>query len=399
MANPLQSSARNNTKGRIPTPWTVRSQRLRQRFLPPMAFLALASLVLWMWHVDIPAPHAIGEVEAIRSIMTAAGNGLLLEPTEGQHWQVLDKVDANQVLARLDDPLLAQQLITQGAELERIKLEVEAASAKLSFDFSNQHRDHLHEQIRLAWKREQRRVLALQTQVQLASDRILEQRLDAAADRAEKLFRQSTPQLRAATELESLQARLACDEVAARIAANEKALAEQQRQIAQAESAYDDYPQLHLPEVAPLLAPLQAAITSQASRMDEVRRQIEGLVIRAPYAGEVVAIHAWPGQHVKLGDPVVTIASHQRRYIVTFVRADQSLNPVPSDRVRVRRRHSSLHSEEATIEQVGSQFEPIPPQHLRDPRLPEWGILVRVALPKQLAVRAGELVELTFQTR
>lgn len=398
MPSMLPNSPSSNKKGRIPTPWAVRSQRLRQRFLPSLAFVGLAGLVLWMWHHDIPAPHTIGEVEAIRSIMTAGAGGLLTEPVEGQRWQVLDKIEANQVLARLDDPLLAQQLVTQQAELERIKLEVEAATAKLSFDFSNQQRDHLDEQIRLAWQREQRRVTALQTQVQLAVDRILEQRLDAAADRAEKLFRQSTPQLRAATELECLQARLACDEVAARIAANEKTLVEQQRQIAQAEAGYDDYPPLRLPEVAPLLAPLQAAITTQASRMDEVRRQIEGLVIRAPFAGEVAAIHAWPGQRVKLGDPVVTIASHERRYIVTYVRADQSLNPAPSDRVRVRRRHSILHSEDATIEQVGSQFEPIPPQHLRDSRLPEWGILVRVALPRHLSVRAGELVELTFQT-
>lgn len=404
MSSALPTSASNGKspngkQSRIPTPWPIRSQRLRQRFLPPLAFVGLAGLVLWMWHCDIPAPHTIGEVEAIRSIMTAGANGLLTEPVEGQRWQVLDKIDANQVLARLDDPLLSQQLVTQQAELERIKLEVEAATAKLSFDFSNQQRDHLHEQIRLAWKREQRRVTALQTQVQLAVDRILEQRLDAAADRAEKLFQQSTPQLRAATELESLQARLACNEVSARIAANEKTLAEQQRQIAQAEAGYDDYPSLRLPEVAPLLAPLQAAITTQTSRLDEVRRQIDGLVIRAPFAGEVAAIHAWPGQRVKLGDPIVTIASHERRYIVTYVRADQSLNPAPTDRVRVRRRHSLLHSEEATIEQVGSQFEPIPPQHLRDSRLPEWGILVRVALPNQLAVRAGELVELTFQSR
>ena len=395
----LPLPAPNGKKSRIPTPWAVRSQRLRQRLLPPLAFIGLVGVVLWMWHQDIPAPHAIGEVEAIRSIMTAGANGLLSEPAKGPRWQVLDKVEAHQILARLDDPLLAQQLVTQRAELERIKLEVEAATAKLSFDFSNQQRDHLHEQIRLAWKREQRRVTALQTQVQLAVDRILEQRLDAAADRAEKLFRQSTPSLRAATELESIQARLACDEVAARITANEKTLSEQQRQIAQAETGYDDYPPLRLPEVAPLLAPLQAAITTQTSRLDEVRQQIDGLVVRAPYAGEVVGIHAWPGQRVKLGDPIITVASHDRRYIVTFVRADQSLNPAATDRVRVRRRHSLLHSEEATIEQVGSQFEPIPPQHLRDSRLPEWGILVHIALPKQLAVRAGELVELTFQTR
>lgn len=399
MASQTPATPSASKNDRIATPWAIRSRRLRQRFVPPLAFVGLACLVLWMWHQDIPAPHAIGEVEAIRSIMTAGANGLLTDPTEQHRWRVLEKIEANEIIARLDDQLLTQQLATQRAELERIQLEVDAATAKLSFDFANQQRDHLHEQIRLAWKREQRRVSALLTQVQLAADRVLEQNLDAAADRAEQLFRLSTPQLRAASELESLQARLACDQVAARIAANEKTLAEQQQQVDQAVTAYDDYLPLHLPAIAPLLAPLRAAITTQSSRIDEVRHQIDGLVIRAPYAGEIVAIHAWPGQRVRIGDPIMTIAAAESRYIVTYVRADQSLNPTAADSVRVRPRHSLIHSEEAVIEQVGSQFEPIPPQHLRDSRLPEWGILVRVSIPHKLAVRAGELVELTFRAR
>ncbi len=355
------------------------------------------SLVLWMWQQDITSPHALGEVEAIRAIVASGSDGLLAEPHDGRRWELFNSVEQGQVIARLDARLLSLQLVTQHAELERLKAEVDAAAAKLTLDFFNQQRDHLHETIRLAWKREQRRILVLEKQVQLASDRVLVQRLSAIAERTEKLFRQSSPQLRAASELDAISTRLAHDEVAQRIAANEKTLAEEQRQLDLAAGGFDDYPDLKMPEIAPLLAPLKAAITTQASRIAEVQQQIDGLQIRAPFAGQVAAIHAWPGQRLRLGDPVMTLASESRRYIVSYLRSDQALRPQAGDEVRVRLRNSATVAADTTVEHVGPQFEPIPPQQLRDPRIAEWGLPVRVSLPKNLQPRPGELVELVFR--
>ena len=393
-ASPSPVIPRSN--GRIRTPWPVRWRRFRQRALPAITFLSLSSVVLWMWQQDISSPHALGEVEAIRAIITTGSDGLLAESHDGRRWELFDHVEKDQVIARLDDRLLSQQLVTQRAELDRLKFEVDAAAAKLTFDFANQQRDHLHETIRLAWQREQRRILALQTQVQLAADRVLVQRLAAVAERIEQLFLASSPRLRAASELDAITARLARDEVAQRIAANEKTLAEEQRQIDQAASGFDDYPDLKLPEIAPLLAPLQAAITTQASRIREVQQQIDGLQIRAPFKGQVAAVHAWPGQRIKLGDPVLTLASDSRRYIVSYLRSDQALRPQVGDDVRVRIRGAMASTDSATVEHIGPQFELIPPQQLRDPRIVEWGLPIRISLPQNLRPRPGELVELVF---
>lgn len=390
------TSIPSRTNGRIPTPWPVRWRRFRQRVLPAIAFLSLTSVVLWMWQQDISSPHALGEVEAIRSIITSGSDGLLAEPQDGRRWELFDRIEKDQVIARLDDRLLSLQLVTQRAELERLKFEVDAAAAKLTFDFANQQRDHLHETIRLAWKREQRRILVLQTQVQLAADRVLVQRLAATAERTEQLFQQSLPRLRAASELDAITTRLARDEVAQRITANEKTLAEEQRQVDQAANGFDEYPDLKLPEIAPLLAPLQAAITTQSSRMAELQHQIDSLQIRAPFDGQVAAIHAWPGQRIKLGDPVLTVASDSRRYIVSYLRADQAARPQAGDEVRVRLRNSASAAVNATVEHIGPQFEPIPPQQLRDPRIVEWGLPIRITLPQNLRTRPGELVELVF---
>lgn len=388
-----------NGHGRIPTPWPVRWRRFRQRVLPALTFLSLSSVVLWMWQQDISSPHALGEVEAIRAIVASGSDGLLADPHDGRRWELFDRVEQGQVIARLDDRLLSQQLVTQHAELERLKAEVEAAAAKITLDFFNQQRDHLHESIRLAWKREERRIQVLEKQVQLAADRVLAQRLSAVAEKTEQLFRESSSRMRAATELESITARLAHDEVAQRIAANEKTLAEEQRQLDLAAGGFDDYPDLKLPEIAPLLAPLKAAITTQASRIAEVQQQIDGLQIRAPFEGRIATIHVWPGQRLRIGDPVMTLASESRRYIVSYLRSDQALRPQTGDEVQVRLRgvRSSASATDAIVEHVGPQFEPIPPQQLRDPRIAEWGLPVRISLPQDLQPRPGELVELVFR--
>ena len=388
-----------NGHGRIPTPWSVRWRRFRHRVLPALMFLSLSSVVLWMWQQDIASPHAFGEVEAIRAIVASGADGLLAEPHDGRRWELFDHVEQGQVIARLDDRLLSRQLATQQAELERLKAEVDAAAAKITLDFFNQQRDHLHETIRLAWKREQRHILVLEKQVQLAADRVLVQRLSAIAAKTEQLFRESSPRLRAASELDAITARLAHNEVAQRIAANEKTLAEEQRQLDLAVGGFDDYPGLKLPEVAPLLAPLKAAITTQASRIAEVQQQIDGLQIRAPFEGRIAIIHAWPGQRLRIGDPVMTLASESRRYIVSYLRSDQALRPQTGDEVRVRLRGamSSASTADAIVEHVGPQFEPIPPQQLRDPRIAEWGLPVRISLPQDLQPRPGELVELVFR--
>ena len=49
------------------------------------------------------------------------------------------------------------------------------------------------------------------------------------------------------------------------------------------------------------------------------------------------------------------------------------------------------------VEHVGAQVEPVPPHQLHDPRVLEWGLPVRIAIPPGLSLRPGELVVVTFR--
>ncbi len=50
------------------------------------------------------------------------------------------------------------------------------------------------------------------------------------------------------------------------------------------------------------------------------------------------------------------------------------------------------------VELVGPQVEAIPEHLCRDPKMPEWGVPVRITIPKGFSGRPGELFEVTFKT-
>jgi hypothetical protein len=67
--------------------------------------------------------------------------------------------------------------------------------------------------------------------------------------------------------------------------------------------------------------------------------------------------------------------------------------------VDVRKRAAIGPTVRTVVERVGPQIESIPVHLCRDPRMPEWGVPVRITLPKDFAGRPGELFEITFKTQ
>jgi len=99
----------------------------------------------------------------------------------------------------------------------------------------------------------------------------------------------------------------------------------------------------------------------------------------------------------------MTIASEKGDYIVTYVRQSQVIQPTQGMVVNVHTR-SAPRTFRSHILSVGPQVEKVPPEHLRDPRLIEWGIPVHVAIPvdpmrpgQPIKMRPGELVDLFFR--
>ena len=145
-------------------------------------------------------------------------------------------------------------------------------------------------------------------------------------------------------------------------------------------------------ELGAMLLPLRAGIQTIESQARELALQVEALEIRAPIAGTVAAVHLHPGQTARIGEPILTIADNQSRYVVVYLRGNQQFQASVGMPVVVQPRLAGAQQFESIIDRIGPTFEEVPPHHRRDPTVLEWGLPVRIPLPESPLLRPGQLV-------
>ena len=99
------------------------------------------------------------------------------------------------------------------------------------------------------------------------------------------------------------------------------------------------------------------------------------------------------------GDPILAVAAEKSRYLISYVRQEQRFTPKAGMAVEMRGRTTPGATLRSVAEPRGPQVEAIPPHMCRDPKIPEWGLPVRIALPAGLVSHPGELFEVTFKLR
>lgn len=115
--------------------------------------------------------------------------------------------------------------------------------------------------------------------------------------------------------------------------------------------------------------------------------------VTAPLTGQVVKVHRQPKQPVKSGQSVFTIAAPRGRSITTYLRGGSGARPKIGDPVAVRPRSDAARTFQTVVDRVGAQYELVPPGQRLDQRMQEWGLPVVVAIPADVALRPGELVD------
>lgn len=377
---------------RIRTPWRRRWQRFRQRALPIASLVGSVVLLAWLWKDQAAVPNGVGEVEAVSVDVIAQIDGTLV-PLSRPEWTLYESVQAGELLARFDDRAAEARLATFRAELVRLGKTLETERARVALSEADRQQGHSRDAARLAWDLEQYRLSALERQAIIEADRVELQRRQARVNLLTPLHQEGM-----VSDIEFSDDKLLLAEVAKRLDENTAILHEIQQQQRAAADRLADFPPLVLADESASWAPVQAAIDVQESRIHEIKLEIENLESRAPITGTITAVHCYPGQRVRAGDPIVTIASQQGRYIVSYVPEERSAQAKIGMGVEVRARSAGSQPRESVVERVGPQFEPIPIHQLRNPQVPEWGLPVRVVLPDGLRVLPGELVDIRFHT-
>jgi multidrug resistance efflux pump len=375
---------------RIPVPWTQRWRRLRYSAVPGVFFVLSLGLTIWLWQRERMLPNAVGEVEAVRLDVAAAVDGTLVPIPRG-HWSLFETVTAHEVIARLDDRLVKAQLEVLQKDLIRLRSEAQAVSVKEKAAEFDRMQTHLRELARLVWQLESSRLDVLDRQVQVEFNKIELQRRQLRLEYVQSMYEKSL-----VSEIEYQDEKMLYDQTEKRLADNSKALEQAEKQEQEAQKRLKSLPDYQKMETDAIIAPLRDAVDAQQARIKELHLQIENLEIQAPITGTICAIYRWPGQAIRSGDPIMTIAADSARYIVSYIRQEQIMRTKPGAAVSVRPREPKAQTLASTVEQVGSQMELIPQHQRRNVQLPEWGIPVRIAMPKNLVIKPGELVDVSF---
>jgi biotin carboxyl carrier protein len=140
---------------------------------------------------------------------------------------------------------------------------------------------------------------------------------------------------------------------------------------------------------------LDQLIANQRDILSDIDVKMANCIVKAPYSGTVTAIHARPGQHLRQGREIMTITAEGGTHIVTYVRPGSSIRPQKDMVVDIRTQDRRIARSRVT--EVGAQVERVPDHQLSNPRFPEWGVPVRIAMPTAVDLKPGELVGLIYR--
>ena len=357
-----------------------------------LTFFACLALAFWLWQRQGRQPNGVGEVEAIRVDVSAQVDGVLVPLLSRGPWQVLDAVEAGAEIASQDERPQEAKLTTFRAELARLRKTLEAEQARVVLAEAERRAVHVREAARLAWDAEQARLATLDRRASIEADRVILERREARVKSLTPLHDR-----KAISDVEFSDECLLRDEVKKRLAETEKALEGAKSQYDGASKRLKELPPLVLAEAKQLLAPVEAAVGVQEAAVQQLETERERLKVRSPMAGIIVAVHRRPGQSVRAGDPIVTIAAERGQYVVGYVPQENRFRPEVGMAVEVRARLPGSPTRDGVVDRVGPQVELIPQHQRRNPQVMEWGQPVRIVLPEGLESCPGELVDIRFQ--
>jgi len=388
----------------IRTPWSQQWRRIRYQVLPLVVFGGVMLLTISLWRRHAGLPNAVGEVEAIRYEMAAPMGGVLVALSRPD-WQPYDVVEANAVIARLDDTTLRAGIAVQRSQIARLQARIveearfretasQLAHTEATFDYTA-----AVDARRLAADVEQLRLAILDRKAVIAADKVDFERQSERFKEIEKLVKQGVE-----TQWAYWNARLRKDVVEERLASNRKALAEVENQRDAAVARRNEHaakvkamPGVKLAELQSALDPIRADVKVQEAQIGELEAQVKATVVRSPVKGTVCEILRRPGEAVVQGQTIIAVTAElPERHIISYIREHQGVRPQVDMPVTVRIRTFPVQTVRARITQVGPRVEQVPRHHLADARTREWGLPVRIALPPDVPVQPGELVDVTF---
>ena len=382
--------------------------------VPVLVFCGCVFLALQLWQRQAGVVLAVGEVATAPVDIVPLIDGTLvaleIEGKDGDGGDVvysitrqeLDEVARGEPVARMDDAPARAALATLQSEVARLGAELTAVRTQILVAQTDRRAGRTDDQIsqarRLVVDIETQRLNMLDRKTRIESGRIQLARHKEKLAILKKLVERGVE-----NEYTQVDAKLRHDTLAEEITQDELALTEAVASLKAAEARQKAYQAV---QVAPLVSddlelatrvePIRKAIDTQNLRIAELTEQIKRLRITAPVSGQIMSIARRPGQAVRAGEIIMTLAPRVTGHIISYVPEDRLVEPTVGMPVKIKVRSMPPKVVSARIDKVGTQVQAIPPHQLRDPNVPQWGLPVRIAIPAELALRPGQLVDILY---
>lgn len=352
----------------IPSPPAQTLRHFRARFLPAIVIAACVICIAVLWRNNIAATSLVGQAEPVLANLSSHMPGRIAELNVTRFQRVRKGDLLGQVFVS-DPQIVAASLAVVRAEIEEFQLDAVVGKQRAAVDYV---------QLRIDWMRQRAELASARANLRLAEIEL--DRNQRLLD--DKLVSQSEFDIARATR-DGLLGQV--DELAKLVAEGEQSF----KNINPTES---------LEKITG--DPITAAINLKEARLREIEAELSPVQLRASIDGVITAVYFRSGESVTAGVPIISIASVQPIRIVGYIRSPEPGEPKIGSKVEVRSRLGKREVGIAQITEVGTQLE-VPPLVLASSATPpntELGLPIEVSLPANLAIRPGELVDLTLVT-
>jgi multidrug resistance efflux pump len=349
---------------KIPSPVSHHWREFRHKYLPAMVFLVVLTLAVNLWNHHVAPPSIVGEVETVRTSVTATVPGEIAELKVG----LLEMVTNGTPIAIvnvMDDDTMKATMKAQEADLLVLEERLDQNNRRNVDNYENL------------------RITLLTRKVDRAMENANLQFAISEFNRVKQLLPDKT-----VSQAEYDLALSRRDALQEKVNALDKLIAEMT----------DSLERLRLPENLLTRTNASDPITKAiAARWEVIQATAKPQVIKAPMDGVVSVIWKRKGEKVVRGDAIVVISTKTTDRIVAYVRQPLNIRPEVGDMVEVRSRSFSRPMAMATIMKVGTQLEPINPAILpiATPNQVEYGLPLLLNLPTGLKLMPGETVDIT----
>jgi multidrug resistance efflux pump len=339
--------------------------------LPVVVFLGVILAVGFLWGDYVAAPSMVGQAEPVLAHVSSYKPGVLTGLTVGR----FQKVKAGDVIGQVvvtDPKILSSSLAVVQSEIEllRVNMDPIAKQQRTVMDYN---------QLQLDWMRERARLASAKVNLQLA---------ETEYQRTEVLYQDKIVAQRLYDQSKAAKERL------------ENEVSELTLLVEKAEANLKLLQLTNAPDLSVISAdPILAAINVQKTKLKLTEDELSPVLLKSPIDGVVTSIFFRSGEAVTPGQPIISIATEIPVRIVGYLRVPILSEPKPGMEVEIRTRGTQRGIGHAKVVEVGAQMEAIPLAMQGGARLAgtELGLPVDIALPTNLSIRPGELVDITFR--